>query len=141
MQYSLLQCNVVIRENFLFRYSAIPLFLIPHFLTSPINVEIKIHWAKLFAFFMVFKSAVKVSQDYKHLSLITLKIMSTFGQGNVKVFPQKLQWGWNRECLAQQFFPHLWLYSRGIITCNKPYAFMPICSYFNLLHFMFETTH
>ena len=25
-QYSLLQCNVVIRESFLFRYSSIPLF-------------------------------------------------------------------------------------------------------------------
>ena len=39
LQYSLLQCNVVIRESFLFRYSAIPLFLIPHFTGS--------HWAVL----------------------------------------------------------------------------------------------
>ena len=41
LQCILLQCNVVIRESFLFRYSAIPLFLIPRFTTSPV---LYIYW-------------------------------------------------------------------------------------------------
>ena len=33
--------------------------------------------------------------------------MSTYGQGNAKAFPWKLQWHWNRKYLAQPIFPHL----------------------------------
>ena len=31
--------------------------------------------------------------------------MSTYGQDNVKIFPQKLWWRWNHEYLGQRIFP------------------------------------
>ena len=34
----------------------------------------------------------------------------TSGQGNAKVFPQKLQWSQNHEYLAQRIFPRLRYY-------------------------------
>ena len=68
----------------------------------------KICRAKLSHFSRFFGVLRKLFREYKCISLIILKIiMSTYGQGNVKIFPQKLRWHWNCEYLAQQIFPRL----------------------------------
>ena len=43
-----------------------------------------------FAFFIV---PQEFFYEYKHLSLIILNNICISGKGNMKVFPQKLQWG------------------------------------------------
>ena len=72
----------------------------------------KIHWANL-SWFSRFPRVVPAvppnfTYEYKHLSLIILTCNKHFdsnaGQGNIKVFPWKFQWGWNCKYLAQRIF-------------------------------------
>ena len=70
----------------------------------------KIRWAKLLHFSRFSGVLRKLFREYKCLSLIILNneyLCTAYGQGNTKIFPQKLQWHWNHEYLAQRIFPRL----------------------------------
>ena len=67
----------------------------------------KIHWAKLSRFSQFLGVPWKFFREYKCLSLINEYLCTAYGQGNTKIFPQKLWWCWNREYLAQRIFPRL----------------------------------
>ena len=47
--------------------------------------------------------------------------MSTYGQGNVKIYPRKLRWRWNCEYLAQRIFPSLqYAFLFTVLWYSKP---------------------
>ena len=79
----------------------------------------------------------KFSHEYKCLYLI----IRTSGQSNVKVFLQKLQWGWKREHLAQWIFPHLWYhiypYQRARLKYTQGLKYMPGSGAECVLHWVY----
>ena len=53
--------------------------------------------------------------------------MSTYGQGNAKIFPWNLRWRWNHKYLAQRIFPHLqYIY---VCVCMYVYTYVYLYMY------------
>ena len=72
------------------------------------HIHAKICWAKLLHFSWLLILMLNFPHEwYNNISTSILLTISTSGQGNVKVFPWKLQWDWNHEHLAQWIFLHL----------------------------------